>query len=62
MKFKTPSGKTVPKILVYILIEGVLYVYQPNYQRFVVFTVLIYTALIYTADILLRYVLYRLTI
>lgn len=57
MKFKTPSGKTVPKILVYILIEGVLYVYQPNYQRFVVFTVLIYTA-----DILLRYVLYRLTI
>lgn len=57
MKFKPPSGKTVPKILVYILIEGVLYVYQPNYQRFVVFTVLIYTA-----DILLRYVLYRLTV
>lgn len=57
MKFKTPSGKTVPKILVYILIEGVLYVYQPNYQRFVVFTVLIYTA-----NILLRYVLYRLTV
>lgn len=48
MKFKTPSGKTVPKILVYILIEGVLYVYQLSY-RFVPFTVLIYIA-----DILLR--------